>query len=569
MSVLRSCTIENFGLIEHAQVAFADGLTAFTGETGSGKTMLLGALGFVLGDRASADDVRAGSERARVSLVVEADDALREALERDGFGMDADEDAIFSRELSASGKSAARINGRPATSAQVRALCEALVDFVGQHEHQRLLSAPYQRDVLDRFAGEAALVQRARVARAHGEIAALDEAIEALERSGRQAGAEAEFARFALAEIDGAQLSAGEEDALRERRDYLANVERIATALRAAHAALEQSESSATDALGAAAAALGGVARYGDDLARLHERAAALQSEAGELAVALARELDRADFDPAEAERVGGRLDLVERLKRKYGGSVEAVLAERERLAAGVEAFSSLDERLAGLRADRAALAAERADAARRLGELREAAAVELERGVTAELAALAMRNARFAVAFERLAEPTATGNESVQYVLSPNKGEPMRPLGKVASGGELSRILLALAVVLADKRDAATLVFDEIDAGVGGATAAAVGTRLGALAKRSQVVCVTHLAQIASWAAGHYALRKRDRRGGTAIEAVALDAKAAVVEELARMLSGSTSDVALQHAGQLLAATEAGAASKGSSRPR
>ena len=364
-------------------------------------------------------------------------------------------------------------------------------------------------------------------------------------------------------------MSAGEEDALRERRDYLANVERIATALRAAHAALEQSESSATDALGAAAAALGGVARYGDDLARLHERAAALQSEAGELAVALARELDRADFDPAEAERVGGRLDLVERLKRKYGGSVEAVLAERERLAAGVEAFSSLDERLAGLRADRAALAAERADAARRLGELREAAAVELERGVTAELAALAMRNARFAVAFERLAEPTATGNESVQYVLSPNKGEPMRPLGKVASGGELSRILLALAVVLADKRDAATLVFDEIDAGVGGATAAAGGTRLGALAKRSQVVCVTHLAQIASWAAGHYALRKRDRRGGTAIEAVALDAKAAVVEELARMLSGSTSDVALQHAGQLLAATEAGAASKGSSRPR
>jgi DNA repair protein RecN (Recombination protein N) len=179
------------------------------------------------------------------------------------------------------------------------------------------------------------------------------------------------------------------------------------------------------------------------------------------------------------------------------------------------------------------------------------------------------MRNARFAVAFERLAEPTATGNESVQYVLSPNKGEPMRPLGKVASGGELSRLLLALAVVLADKRDAATLVFDEIDAGVGGATAAAVGTRLGALAKRSQVVCVTHLAQIASWAAGHYALRKRDRRGGTAIEAVALDAKAAVVEELARMLSGSTSDVALQHAGQLLAATEAGAASKGSSRPR
>ncbi len=236
----------------------------------------------------------------------------------------------------------------------------------------------------------------------------------------------------------------------------------------------------ATDALGAAAAALGGVARYGDDLARLHERAAALQSEAGELAVALARELDRADLDPAEAERVGGRLDLVERLKRKYGGSVEAVLAERERLAAGVEAFSSLDERLAGLRAERAALAAERADAARRLGELREAAAVELERGVTAELAALAMRNARFAVAFERLAEPTAAGNESVQYVLSPNKGEPMRPLGKVASGGELSRILLALAVVLADKRDAATLVFDEIDAGVGGATAAAVGTRLG-----------------------------------------------------------------------------------------
>jgi len=544
--------IENFSLIATAALDFSDGFTVCTGETGSGKTMLLGALAFVLGERSSADIVRAGTARARVTLAVEADARLRAQLEEDGLDSDAGEPELLTRDMLATGKSAARINGRLVTSAQLRSYGETLLEQVGQHEQQRLLSPAYQEDILDSYAGDDALARRAGVREAHACVEQLAAELTALHANAGRAQAELDDARFALAEIEGATFVPGEDAALRERRSYLTNVERIATVLAGAHEALAGAEGSASETLGAAAGLVAGVAPYAAVLGALATTLAALQSEANDAAVALMRELEAAEYEPEELEAVTARLDLLERLKKKYGGSLDAVLEARTRFAETVDRETSRDDRERELAAQVEQARETLVSEARELSRLREQAASTLQERVATELSALAMPAARFAVALEPLGVLRPSGAERVEFTLSANPGEPLRALGRAASGGELSRILLALVVVLADRRERTALVFDEIDAGIGGATASAVGVRLGALALRSQVLCVTHLAQIASWADRHYVLRKREERGSTVIEVVALSERPAV-EEIARMLSGSTAAVALEHAEMLV----------------
>jgi len=342
------------------------------------------------------------------------------------------------------------------------------------------------------------------------------------------------------------------DESARERRDYLANVERIEAALARAHDALS-GEGAAIEALGSAAGVLAGIARYAPELAALAASLAALQSEASEAAVAVARERDRSEFDPNELEALTARLDLIERLKKKYGGSIASVAAARERFTETIARESSRDERSAELREKLAAARATLARAGAALGSLRAGAARLLEARVGFELAGLAMPAARFGVLLEPLPEAGPSGAESVEFALAPNAGEPLRPLARAASGGELSRVLLAIVVVLAAERDRTALVFDEIDAGVGGATATAVGLRIGALARVAQILCVTHLAQIAVWADRTYALRKREAQGTTVIEVVALEDERSVLEEIARMLSGSAAGVAIEHAQSLV----------------
>ena len=552
MARLVRLELEDFALIARASAEFADGFTVFTGETGSGKTMLLGALAFVLGERAPADVVRAGAARARVALEVDVDAALRARL-RDAGLDDGGETAIFLREMLSGGKSTARVNGTLVTAAQLRDLGEELLERVGQHEHQRLLSRAYQLDVLDAFAGDEALELRTDLARAYEGAGVLERSLHELADDGGRALAELEFARFAAGEIDDVEPLEGEDETLRERRDYLANVEKIGAALGRAHEALAGGEGSALEALGAVAAGLAEIARYAPDLSTLAASAGALQSDASDAAVAIARELDRAEFDPQELEAVTARLDRIERLKKKYGGTIAAVVAARNRFAETIAHVATRDERQAELEASLVAARAAVERHATELSERRVRAARVLEQAVAAELAGLAMPAARFAVALEPLPQIGPSGAETAQFALSANPGEPLRPLARAASGGELSRVLLAVVVVLADRRERTALVFDEIDAGIGGAAAGAVGVRIAMLAARSQVLCVTHLAQIASWADRHYALRKHEREAATTIEVVALDERGAALEEIARMLSGTSKGVALEHAETLV----------------
>jgi DNA repair protein RecN (Recombination protein N) len=554
--MLRRLTIEDYGLIPKAEIRFADGATMFTGETGSGKTMVLGAIAFVLGERASAEVVRRGRRRAIVALEFDAGDALRARFAEDGFDMEPDEEASISREMNTAGKSAIRVNGRPSTAGYVRELAAHLVDIIGQHEAQRLLSPAYHIELLDRYGGDAVLQARTKVAALHARRAQVAQLLASLDRDERRAQEEFAFATYALQEIESAAPQTGEDERLTQRRRVLDNAEKVAGNLRVARDALAGDESSAADALGAASSALSHLSEIGADFAQMAQSSAALQSEANDLAVRIARELDAMEFDQDELEAINARLDALDTLKRKYGGTLEAVLQAAAEFRSAVDLFSNKDERKAQLQRDLEDAGSQLDEAAQHLSRLRHGAADRLGKAIEAELKDLALQSSRFGVHFEPLAEIGAGGGEHVEFVFAANKGEAPRALAKVASGGELSRVLLALIVVLSHARGRTALVFDEIDAGIGGATATAVGARLGRLAQDAQVVCVTHLAQIASWADAHYVLEKSENRSGTSIGVREIEADSDRTAEVARMLSGETHDAALKHARTLLQQT-------------
>ncbi len=549
--------IENVGLIARAEIAFDPQLTVITGETGSGKTMLLDALRLALGGRAESDVVRTGAERARVVLELAPDEGLRARLAAQGFGLAPDDDVIVQREVLASGRSQGRINGVAASASQLRDLVGALVDVTSQHEAQRLLSPAYALELLDGFApagGADGIALRDEVRALHARLDAARERVAALRDDDGRKAARAEYARFALGEIDAAAVEDDAEDErLRARRDLLANAERVLASLATASAALED-DGGAVDALGAAETALLGLARYGERFAELADSAAALQSDANELAARIARERDAVELDPAELDAVGARLDALDTLKKKYGGSLAAARAQRDAFAAEIADVDERDLRVAEAERAAAALAADLRERAAALSARRREASEAIEAAVREELGVLAMPAAALRIALDALPEPGPNGNERAELRFAANPGEPDRPLARVASGGELSRVLLALVVTAAGHLERTTFVFDEIDAGIGGATASAVGVRLARLAAHAQVVCVTHLAQIASCGDAHVALRKHVRAGAATIESVVLDGDARRVE-VARMLSGDELGVALEHAAELLAA--------------
>jgi DNA repair protein RecN (Recombination protein N) len=378
-----------------------------------------------------------------------------------------------------------------------------------------------------------------------------------LDRDERRAQEQYAFATYALQEIESAAPELGEDERLTQRRRVLDNAEKVAGALRLAHDALAGDEASAADALGAASTALSHIADIGADFEEMAQSAAALQSEVNDLAVRVARELDGMELDPAELEMLNARLDALDTLKRKYGGTLEAVLQSAGEFRATIELFGNKDERKAQLERDLETATAQLEEAAEHLSRLRHGAADRLSKAIERELKDLALPSGRFSVQFEPLAEIGPDGGEHVEFVFAANKGEALRPLARVASGGELSRVLLALIVVLADARGRTALVFDEIDAGIGGATATAVGARLGRLARESQVICVTHLAQIASWADAHYVLEKSEAKNATSIAVHEVESEKDRTAELARMLSGEAHEAALQHARTLLQQTQ------------
>jgi DNA repair protein RecN (Recombination protein N) len=552
---LRTLTVEGFGLIDRTSVELRPGLNVFTGETGSGKSMVIDALGFAFGDRAGADIVRAGSAKAAVFVEVEPNAAAHRWLSENGFEADPGEPLVLSREMLAQGRSSARINAKPATAAQLRDLGDILLDVVGQHEHTRLAKPSLHRVLLDEVAGEAARAHLSQVGSHYARVRELGAEIEALQRSASAADRALGDARYAADEIAAARLEPGEIETLHERRSLLANAGKIASALQAAANALDDAERGAIPMLGRAAAALDPVSGFGAALREFADNARGLQGAVQDLQLAIAGRAEGSLADPAELDAVEDRLALIDALRKKYGPTIEEIVAAGERCAAQATMLGQRDQEIARLERERAAQSALLDTAARALTTARQKAAVALSARVGEELASLGMRGATFRCAVDPKTEGIGPdGADRVEFYASLNPKEPERPIVRAASGGELARLLLALKVAVADVDPHPIVVLDEIDAGIGGVAARAVGARIATLAKSVQVLCVTHLAQIAVHADEHVSLTKGTAKHRVTIDARVLEAKGERRAEIARMLAGDEKGAeALEHAEALL----------------
>ncbi|MBV8221832.1 MAG: DNA repair protein RecN [Candidatus Eremiobacteraeota bacterium] len=551
--MLRSLTVQGFGLIDLTSVDLEPGLNAFTGETGGGKSMVIDALGFVFGERAGADVVRSGADKATVFAEVQPNATALAWLKENA--LEAEDDAlVLSREYAASGRSSARVNGKPVTAGQLRELADIMLDVVGQHEHQKLLQPAAHLDMLDAYAGEDALTKRDEVAALVTASRALARELHELRTSGDQSLRALEDARFAAAEIRDAKLEPGEMESLRERRSMLAHAAKIAQAVETAIDAIDDVDRGATAQLGRASSALGGISAYASSLRDFSDQAKGLQSAAQDLSFALAALREEGAFDPGQLDEVENRLALLERVLHKYGPSLEEAMTARERFEAQANKLENREAEIARLEGQQAHTDAELGAAAGALTRLRKDAAAKLAARVEAELQRLNMKGATFACVVEASSDITATGGDEVEFMAALNPKEPERAIAKSASGGELARLLLALKMAFAKVDPHPIVVLDEIDAGIGGAAARAVGERIAELAQGVQVLCVTHLAQIATFAQRHIVMEKATKQGRSVIAARGLDGKDEIRGEIARMLAGDAQSAeALRHAEALL----------------
>jgi DNA repair protein RecN (Recombination protein N) len=542
--MLRVLRIENLAVVASAEIEFGPGLNLLTGETGAGKSIVVDALGLVCGERADGDLVRTGEERGTIEAIFDVPKGFD--FSSLGLGIeDAEGEVAVRREILVSGRSRAMINGVTVSLAGLKTVGQALVQIHSQHQHHALLNPDFHLSFLDQFASLQAKAQRAKVLFA--EAVAANAALKDFREKARQFGRERDTLRFQVDEIRGAALRAGEEDELREERARLRNSERLGELTAEAAALLEGTEDDADAAIVSRVRGLGkrldeisrldpsalkvSSSRHGELLAQLNEWAADLADYAASL-----------DARPGRIDEVESRLALLERLKKKYGSSIDEImtfLQENEARLAAIDDPESEERRL--LKATAAAWSAY-ATLAAGLSKERRSVASKLQKAVARELADLAMDQCRFEVRFEpRGLTPevdwSAHGLETAEFFLSANPGEELRPLKSVASGGELSRALLALQS-LVNAHPSGAVVFDEVDAGIGGAVAEAVGRRLSRVARERQVLCVTHLAQVSAFADRHYVVEKKVVRGRTLTEVREVSGRDRV-REVARMLAG------------------------------
>ena len=557
--MLLELRIENLLLIERAELRPAGGLAVITGETGAGKTVLAHALDLLMGGKPRGGIVRPGAREAYVEGVFQppaellADPALAELLER--IDPDLDE-LVLARRVGADGRTRALVQGRTAAVADLKALGGRLIAFFGQHEHRRLTLASAQLELLDGFGGSRHRGLREGLAAAHGRVRELGARLEELhEREGGR-DRELDLLRFEIEEIEAVGPSEPEEAELLLQRERLRRLDALMAAAGGGAEAIapESGESGVAAVLAEAEHLAGAVAGVDPALDDLAQRLSTLRIEADDLGGDLRGYASMLEGEPGRLEEVEGRLDLYDRLRRKHGGSVAAVLAHAEGCREKRALLESVEVEAERAQSELAEALADRDRLAGELTAARHEAAPQLAERVRAELESLALEGAEFEVLLVPREEIAASGAERVELMLAPNPGVPAGPLRDTASGGELSRVMLALMTV-AGAAESRTLVFDEVDAGVGGQTARAVGERLRRLGQGHQVLCITHLPQVAAQAESHFRIEKTldEEPALTTVEALEGDE---VVEELCRMLgAGASDDAARQHARELLAA--------------
>jgi DNA repair protein RecN (Recombination protein N) len=581
--VLAALQIKNLAIAEDVQVVFSKGLNVITGETGTGKSLIIDALSLLLGSKADVDLIRTGEAAARVEGIFEVDDhddllgLLREA------GIEAEGQLVISRELRREGRGLVRVNGNAVVQAQLVAIGQRLVDVHGQGDYMSLLRPAEHITYLDRFAGTQGL--RDEFAGLVGEIRRVREDIEGLTLGERERLRRVEQLQFEVDEIDGAQLSAGEEDELTEERTRLANSEQLVSLAQAVFESLEEGEISAVDATGRASEALSQLARIDPRLEEQAEALERLQDELSDISREMRSYRDEVEHNPVRLEQIEERLARLATLKRKYGSSLQEVLEYAEKARAELDTLSGGEERTEELRRREEELRGEVGRVGQELASRRREAGLKLATAVEAGLAELGMEGSQFAVRLSRqeaedgvalslseeevLGREPATaeaispvrfereGLEKVEFLATMNPGEDLRPLARVASGGETSRLMLVLKSIIGEADATPTLVFDEVDAGIGGRTALIVGRRLRELGVHHQVICISHLAQIAAFSNTHLSVTKEVVGERTVARVVELAPDERVVE-MAQMIGGP-SDASVAAARELIASAGSG----------
>lgn len=545
--------IENIAIIEEADIRFEPGFNALTGETGAGKSIVIDALSAVLGQRTSRELIRTGADKAFVSAVFSGIDAAAEQL---GIAPEEDGSLLLQREIGSDGKSTCRVNGRPVTVGQLKALGSRLLNIHGQHDGQQLLDEEQHLVFLDSFGNLETLISA--YTEKYNTFTDIQRKIQSLEMDESEKARRVDTLTYQINELERAKLRPGEEEELSARRNLLRNAEKFISAVSEADYALNGDDSGdgALGLLRRAQDAVGAVRHLDDDYARLYERMEALYSEAYDVAATIEDKREGFDFSPNELDDVESRMDQLYRLKKKYGPSVEDMLAYLERCRAELGQIEYAGDTLARL--EQARTKAEKAamTAARALSDGRRQAAERLSAQILEELRQLDMGKIRFAVDITE--KPLgADGIDQVRFLMSANVGEELRPIHKIASGGELARIMLAMKNVLSEQDMVGTLVFDEVDTGVSGRAAQKVAEKMARISRRKQVLCVTHLPQLAAMADTHFSVEKGEKNSRTYTAVQRLDREQRR-QELARLTGGShVSQTMLDGAEELLAEAE------------
>ena len=550
--MLTDLTIRNVAIIDTLQIRFKQGLTVLTGETGAGKSIIIDAVGLIMGNRASSDLIRSGEEDATVEALfdISAQPDIRQMLSEAGF--DCEDELLIKRYLSRSGKNRIFINGCMATLALLSDIAPRLINIYGQHDSQTLLKPENHLRLLDTFASLNG--RRQEFMAIFSRLAALREQIDGLESEERDAERRLDLLSYQSEEIAKAELKGEEEEELEERRKLLTNAEKLGGTCSDAFERL----------YGGDGAILGQLRRISGSICDLSAIDRSLQDLASSLegaylqledaAITLRDYASHVEFDPAALQQADDRLDLIGRLKKKYAPTVEEVLSYKGRIDAELDRLRGRQQNRLHLESERNRLESELNNSGAELTSARAAAAAKLKNALEREAHQLAMKGAIIEPALESLPEPRLTGFERVEFLFSPNPGEAPRPMARIASGGELSRLMLAIKQVLPDS-DVPTLIFDEVDTGIGGATSELVGRKLKNVASRQQVLCITHLPQVAVFADQQLRVEKLITDGRTNTAVLELD-QGGRIREVARMLAGATiTDSALKHASEMLSA--------------
>lgn len=531
-------SIKDFAIIKELNMDLHPGLNVITGETGAGKSIVIEAISMALGSRADTDYVRTGAEKATVTIVVDTDDVgTDDLLEQAGISFE--NPMILQRQISAVGKSMCRINGNIVPLSVLNLFCKRIADIHGQYDHQSLLNVDNHVEILDLYGKQDILPIKKMTADFYKGYVQASSALNNIKKRLIDSERQKEITRYELSEIRTAGLTLGEDDTLEEEIRLMQNSEKIFEALSNSYASLFSDDRSASDILGKAMRSIEGISEFSKELEELAENISDAYYKLEDISHFLRKYTDSINFSPEELEEKITRLDLIEKLKRKYGGSMESIFAYEKKAEAMLLSIENADEEIKELESKKSLFKEQFDVAAGRLSSLRKRTAEKLSAEITKELRDLHFHDAIFTVRSE-IGDPSEKGIDLVEFLISANKGETPKPLAKIASGGELSRIMLAMKRIISDLDKIPTMIFDEIDSGISGATAGIVGKKLLSISNAHQVVCITHLPQIAAFGNIHYRIEKFSDETSTQTTVTPLN-KEERIEEIARLLSGTS----------------------------